>query len=265
MIRLIFSDVGNMSAETTLNIYKKAPALAGVIPSSVGKGFYESARGYIALIALVSRLYGIKAETGFDEITADECRAGRDGEADLSIKRGKFGKPEFSSMPILFNISHRGETVAIVLSDEREVGVDIEPLIDEKRAAGIESRFLNGFMPEDGGLDNLEVIYALFDHLGQIEELKSIDMSAEPFNTEKAENSKNIVKYDNNNLRIARTSPSYDITTRWTALESVIKMSGGGFADFPRLDALASISCIASFRLEYKNLEYRISLSIPRR
>ena len=155
--------------------------------------------------------------------------------------------------------------MAILLSDECEVGVDIESVIDEKRGAGIEARFLKDFRPEEGEICNPEVIYARFNNLGRIEGLKSIDIFAEPCSMEKAENSEDIAEYDNNNLHISRIPPSYDITSRWTALESVIKMSGGGFADFPRLDALASASQIASFLLEYKNLEYRISISVPKR
>lgn len=254
MIRLIFCDVGRMSAESTLNIYEKTPALAGVVPSFGTKGSLNSVRGYIALLALTSELF-----------SRGECAEICKGNADLSIIREEYGKPRFASFPLCFNISKRGDALAVALSDEGEVGVDLEELIDEGRAAGIEARFLKSFHPESEGPPDVKLIYASFFPDGKISEIEILECSPEQIDTKFSEKTEICAEYDNNDLHITRISPSYDTTARWTALEAVIKLSGGGFADFPRASLLASECGISSFALTYRGSEYRISLAIPKR
>jgi 4'-phosphopantetheinyl transferase len=49
---------------------------------------------------------------------------------DKVIKHTKYSKPYFEDNLIQFNISHSGEIVVCVLSDEYEVGIDIEIMTD---------------------------------------------------------------------------------------------------------------------------------------
>ncbi len=67
----------------------------------------------------------------------------------LTIKTGEYGKPYFEERPdIHFNISHSGEYVALVLS-ENEVGIDIQQVkavkdgLIEKLCNEEEKRFVN--------------------------------------------------------------------------------------------------------------------------
>ena len=297
MIRLFFCNVGTLSIESTLDIYKKTPAIAGVIPSSDGRGFYDSARGYISLISLVTELYGNTKKTTIDinqsevnpsgentskvnpgEVSPIEVNPSREnpckkrpsgeagclcsvGEIDFSLERGEYGKPKFSSLPISFSISHRGDVVAIILSDEGEVGVDLEAVIPSERAAGIEARFLKDLYPEDGKIGNIEISFATLGADGEIRELEIIYPADNP---ESSDNPLKTTENDNYNLHITRIQPSHDITSRWTALEALLKLSGGGFADFPRAALLADTSRIASFSLPWCGAEYRISVAIKK-
>lgn len=301
MIRLIFCDTDSMSEEATLGIYERTPALAGVVPSCRGKGSYDSIRGYIALLALtaealgsgkissmtraekpesnekdaenkdaISRsenewIYDLTLERDKDGENKDEISRGEnEWSYDLTLERGKDGKPKFSSLPIFFNISHRGGAVAIILSDEGEVGVDIEEPIDEKRASGIEARFLKGFSPEDGRITEVELIYASMSKCGKIEMMKKLECSDDIPKSDTPIKCAENADYDNNNLQILRISPSLDVTSRWTALEAVIKLSGGGFADFPRVKTLTKNSRIGSYRIFYRDKEYSVSLALPK-
>ena len=276
MIRLIFCDTDRMSAEATLGIYERTPALAGVVPSSRGRGSHDSIRGYIALLALTEeaiRSGKISTMTRAEKPEANEMdgenkdaisRSENEGSYDLTLERGKDGKPKFSSLPIFFNISHRGGAVAILLSDEGEVGVDLEEPIDEKRASGIEARFLKGFSPEDGRITEVELIYASMSKCGKIEMMKKLECSDDIPKSDTPIKCAENADYDNNNLQISRIYPSLDVTSRWTALEAVIKLSGGGFADFPRVKTLTENSRIGSYRIFYRDKEYSVSLALPK-
>ena len=300
MIRLILCDVGRMSTESTMNIYKKTPLFRGVVPSSDGRGFYDSARAYIALIRVVARLCsslekvdicyessisdagadGEKIENPGSESSSDKPSKDRFGTAsrdavsdspegdithggiiDFSLRRGEFGKPEFEHLNISFSISHRGDDVAILLSDEGEVGVDLECLIDEKRAVGIESRFLREIYPEGGEIHNIELVSAALSADGEKIEIEKMGCDSIPKNptdfTKWREN-------DNYNLHIWQISPSFDITSRWTALEAVMKLTGKGFADFPRAAEIIGASRVISFCAVRREREYRISVALPR-
>jgi 4'-phosphopantetheinyl transferase len=60
---------------------------------------------------------------GFEQIYEDNP-------FDKIVKYTKFNKPYFEDSPIHFNISHSGEIVVCALSDESEIGIDIEILTD---------------------------------------------------------------------------------------------------------------------------------------
>ncbi|MBQ4090732.1 MAG: 4'-phosphopantetheinyl transferase superfamily protein [Clostridia bacterium] len=69
----------------------------------------------------------------------------RDANADpqtLSLKRAEGGKPYFEDNEWQFNISHSGNCVAVVLSNEGAVGIDIETAnISEDKAEKMAKRF----------------------------------------------------------------------------------------------------------------------------
>ncbi|RUT69548.1 4-phosphopantetheinyl transferase [Flavobacterium cupreum] len=56
--------------------------------------------------------------------------AGFLGPADKELKYTSYHKPYFEDHPVQFNISHSGEIVVCALSDEGEIGIDIEIISD---------------------------------------------------------------------------------------------------------------------------------------
>ena len=53
------------------------------------------------------------------------------------------GKPRFASLPIFFNVSHSGDWVALVFSEDHSVGIDIEAERETPRAHGLARRFFD--------------------------------------------------------------------------------------------------------------------------
>ena len=74
------------------------------------------------------------------------------------IDRAADGKPYLVGSSIHFNISHSDGVIAVCLSDEGEVGVDIQSEIDPQRAKRLEDRF---FADLDVKSENLSGEYYL--------------------------------------------------------------------------------------------------------
>lgn len=129
-----------------------------------------------------------------------------------AIKRNKFGKPYLADCNIRISLSHSDGTVAVALSDEGEVGIDIQAEIDERRAERLKDRFFADFEAEG---DNLSVKYYFCD----ISEDKAV-----------------IEELD---LAMAAVD---GFTAKWAYAESLMKLFGRGFADAGSLPALAENS-----------------------
>ena len=168
------------------------------------------------------------------------------------VQDGK--KPSFkcenkeSPLPV-FNISHSGSICAVIISDEGEVGIDVQDCPENRATLGRAlSRFTRG---REQTLDSL--------------------LSG-------AECAKNFLEKAFFNLSICGEDPSewlspvsgelYGIEetkdrelTRWTMLEAYLKALGCGFSgkaateDPPFRDAYDSLS----FAINYKNTEYSVS------
>ena len=125
---------------------------------------------------------------------------------DLEIKRGLHGKPSLCNSSLKINLSHTESFCAVAISDDCEVGVDIEERIEDSRAKRLETRFFTD-------LD--------FDNSGEIEDIKYYGF-----------------EYDKNgNLEESPTlvngcdgGNDLGFTRLWTLSEATMKCIGKGFS-----------------------------------
>ncbi len=61
----------------------------------------------------------------------------------VRLEYSKYGKPKLSSGEFFFNISHSNEHVILAISDEGEIGVDVEFVQEKKDLRKIASRFFS--------------------------------------------------------------------------------------------------------------------------
>ena len=131
-----------------------------------------------------------------------------------SVKKDPEGKPYLvydsdNAPEIHISISHSEGTVAVSLSDEGEIGVDIQCKISAERAERLKDRF---FGDVEVHSENIGVKY-YYCHISENEAL------LEEVILEDAE--------------------GQDYTTRWAYSESVMKLYGRGFGDLTILSNLA--------------------------
>ena len=127
--------------------------------------------------------------------------------------KNEYGKPYFADGSCHFSISHGKGLCAVLLTDEGECGVDIEPEIEENRARKIDTRYLSDGLPVhpiDGVVELKTELpcQAKTDLSGQLQTVREIEI--QPVEAE-----------------------SFDempTTAKWTFLEAILKMSGEGFA-----------------------------------
>ena len=131
-----------------------------------------------------------------------------------SVKKDPEGKPYLvydsdSAPEIHISISHSEGTVAVSLSDEGEIGVDIQCKISAERAERLKDRFFGDVEVHSG---NIGVKY-YYCHISENEALLE--------------------------EVILEDADSQDYTTRWAYSESVMKLYGRGFGDLTILSNLA--------------------------
>ena len=132
-----------------------------------------------------------------------------------SVKKDPEGKPYLvydndNAPEIHISISHSEGTVAVSLSDEGEIGVDIQCKISAERAERLKDRFFSDVEVRSG---NIGVKY-YYCHISANEALLE-----------------EIILED---------ADGQDYTTRWAYSESVIKLYGRGFGDLTILSNLTN-------------------------
>ena len=130
---------------------------------------------------------------------------------EVMLGSGKFGKPTLCDEDYLISLSHTDGLCAVAISDENEVGIDVEKLRENERMKLLAQRFLKGFSykaKEPFGVAELYLYDYKEDSLLEI--LKDVKECGE----------------------------SFDLTHSWTAAEALLKCDGGGFS------SLASLSLI---------------------
>lgn len=151
---------------------------------------------------------------------------------DPIIVREKSGRPIITSHDIYFSISHCDGLVAISISNEGEIGLDIQSMIEERKEKAIEERYLKGFVPSNKRIDT---IFYLCNQKDDFIEFTEITL---PYQ---------------NNLKI---------TDKWVALESILKLSSKGFGNLSNISALSQESTTDIRFFEINKTLYSLANSI---
>ncbi len=156
-----------------------------------------------------------------DSVRAERCLAyttllcalktfyGLDG---VKIYRSQEGKPCLADSDVHINLSHSDGTVAVCISDEGEIGIDLQSEISPEREKRLGDRYFTDLSVKN---ENIGVKYFFCTLSDGVAELTEIEC------------------------------PSYtesSFTAKWAYAESLMKLRGGGFGDIGRLPALAENS-----------------------
>lgn len=125
------------------------------------------------------------------------------------IERNEYGKPYLADSDIHISLSHSDGSVAVCLSDEGEVGIDIQAEIDESRAERLKNRFFTDLAVKN---DNPNVEYYFCKISDDEAIIESID-------------------------RPKTADGSF--TAKWAYAETLMKLHGRGFSDVTAIPALA--------------------------
>ena len=132
-----------------------------------------------------------------------------------TLERSKNGKPYISTSlpsPIFFSLSHSDGMTAVALTDENNIGVDIQGAVDEEKAKRLENRFLSQVTAENS---NFEINYYYLTFNDDLVTLETI----EP-------------KKDNNS----------DFLSKWVFAEANIKCLGLTFSDISKINEISKFT-----------------------
>lgn len=147
-----------------------------------------------------------------------------------TIERASDGKPYFpENEKIFFNISHSEGVVAVTISDEGEVGVDLQQESDSSRQERLEKRFVSGLKIHT---NDPKICYLLCQISNDGTEFSGI----EPCDCVRD-----------------------DFLAKWVYAESLIKLSGGGFKDISLVDRIAENTIIELKEFSVENKKYALS------
>jgi len=158
------------------------------------------------------------------------------GKRDLTLVRTELGKPyllennERSNINV--SISHTNGLVAVALSDEYEIGVDIEREIDADRAERLEKRFFGNINIKEENIN--EKIFLL------------------NFNG-------NTVIFENIESNEADTM---DFTSKWVYGESLLKCDGCGFLGLDKISEIQENTKTSIRKIKVNKKQFFISTTI---
>lgn len=147
------------------------------------------------------------------------------------LLRTENGKPYLKDSNISISLSHSDGAVAVCISDEGEVGVDLQSEIDSERQKRLEGRFFTDF---DAQSEKLSAEYYLCTFCD------------------------NEVIFESINPDVSDTD---SFSAKWSAAESLMKLSGGGFGDITSLLRLAEESKTDVRKIDL-NRKYYLAISV---
>lgn len=164
------------------------------------------------------------------------------------IERTSSGKPYFSDSKLKFNISHSYGVIAITISDESEVGVDIQGSVNEEKADRLEKRFLSEV---EAKYSDTGAVY----YFCEITHTEAIFTQILP--EKSAENNeKNKLNYSFSDRIML------DFIDRWTYFESILKLHGEGFGASSRILELSEKANSETINFIFNDKIFSLSTSI---
>lgn len=168
-----------------------------------------------------------------NEDCSDEYLTGQKNQ-DYSLRINAENERVNNPVEIHINISHSDGVIAVSLSDEGEVGVDIQHQISSDKAERLEKRFFTSLQP-------LKCEVGVKYYFCTI-------TSGE-------------AKFESINLKEPNLE---DFTSKWSFCESIMKLYGGGFGNISHLSRLAEDS-LTELKVYESARPYTIATSIKRR
>ena len=158
------------------------------------------------------------------------------GIKEWNIEKNAYGKPNLvtygEEKNLYINVSHSDGAVAVVLSDEGEVGVDIQAEILPEREDRLKKRFFDFNVAK---ADDLSVAYLYFDRGGNFSELEM-------------DNPEDIISF----------------TDKWSACEAVMKCDGRGFSSLPELEKIQRNMHLTIKRISFEEKQFSLSIAKKR-
>ena len=158
------------------------------------------------------------------------------GNKNFAICRKDSGKPYLTEngeiSAIRISISHTDGAVAVALSDEYEVGVDVQSEIDESRAERLEKRFFNSINTTEESIPPELLNLRFGDN----------EMSLEPIKS--------------TNIKVS------DFTKKWAYCESLLKCDGGGFGSLEKISDIQKQTNVSIYTVEINEKPYAVATAV---
>ena len=148
---------------------------------------------------------------------------------DIAIN--EHGKPYIKDCDVYFNISHSNGVAVVSLSDEGEIGIDLQHQIEPERADRLKERFFQDLEVKN---ESVGAEYYYCNLSDEEAEICSISLSDFKADTE-------------------------DYSVKWVSAESIMKLTGRGFAD---VDNVYDLSKKSKTEIKELNLDEKYYLAI---
>ncbi len=158
------------------------------------------------------------------------------GKKNCSLCRTELGKPYLTECgelsKIHISISHTEGAVAVALSDECEVGVDIQGEIDENRAERLEKRFFKSINIKEENIPLKLLCLNLSDNAATFEEAVDIEKVIS------------------------------DFTEKWVFCEALLKCDGGGFGSLEKINEIQKQAQVSINRIKINKKQFAVAIAI---
>lgn len=178
----------------------------------------------------------------------------------LEVSRTPAGKPYINGICLYFNLSHSGDIVALAISTDRDVGVDVQLKIDPTRAERLSSRFFTTPIATDT-LGDVEYLYASADDSGIVFQNITRDNAESAYPAADRSVSIAAVAPDSETVDALVLSDGDEYTVRWSIGEAILKCDGRGFEAIGELDCLAEGIATSSVILRIRDKEYALTVA----
>lgn len=204
--------------------------------------------GYEALIDSLSDYVSSSGKKNLEERLAAStllytalCYLKNRGEIECvgALKKGEHGRPYLDGGDAKISISHSDGGVALAVSKDREIGVDIENEIGPERAERLEKRFFREEKLSENTFENATLPKKIGGENVKAYSLKNGELVSE---------------------KILPTDGSF--TSKWTVCEAIMKCDGRGFSALHEIGTLAEKMEIISFIRERGGRKTYISIAL---